>query len=656
MSDDANNILPPQPQNEKSPLISNGPQPRSTFSIFSRFEGFPFIKLIAIFLALVSTIAIFSFIIKYVFFSYSERSKASLDTNFSKNYLCADPRYGVAGTFPRSDFLSLGLSANAGNYSYTVGAIDSTVETLRGCHADDNDARNPMGCFDKRTMTPESQDFIIRNQTALEKYVRDHPGRNWTVENEPNVPGSMDHYITTNNNPINGLHPEQYAKVYHRYYQLIKGIDPTAKFAIGSLINADMLVTDGCLTTDPTACPERNATGSNQPPAHVSKFYLPALVTAYRRLFNETIPSDFFMLHHYHNVRWLCSNTGNDPFYPSLITDQVAFLAEKEGIRRLIDLYKGLQDGIYPVYNGQKFWLTEWGYLNNGKTPKTPGPENKDYFDAIGAIRYIEPKENGACMANYVKRTVQWLETPESGIDRWMYFFGPNKNVREAPYCGHHYLTSDPNIASSYLDWPCWSGWLYTKDSSGIHLTEVGEAYVQEAQKSCSAPLMPKYWGRKININRNDVLDTSVKHGGTYSFRITPNSQKKDKYLMQTNISYNGSAGDVIEFSAWNKIDQRYLPASEKINAALQVKYTDGTSRWIDLIASSTTHDWELKTGSITVKKPYQSILVSLHNRTTDSTVWFDDMSIRITPSTSVTSPSSSSILQNGDFEIADGK
>ncbi len=65
----------------------------------------------------------------------------------------------------------------------------------------------------------------IEDKEKLAAWVREHPGKVWVLGNEPDNPGQDGDGLTT----------EQYAAFYHRYHELISGIDPTARFAVGAL-------------------------------------------------------------------------------------------------------------------------------------------------------------------------------------------------------------------------------------------------------------------------------------------------------------------------------------------------------------------------------------------------------------------------------------
>jgi len=69
----------------------------------------------------------------------------------------------------------------------------------------------------------------LPSQQAIETYARARPGTLWLVGNEPDAPAQ------------DCVTPERYAELYHELYGIIKGTDPTAKVAIGGVVQATPL-------------------------------------------------------------------------------------------------------------------------------------------------------------------------------------------------------------------------------------------------------------------------------------------------------------------------------------------------------------------------------------------------------------------------------
>jgi hypothetical protein len=74
-----------------------------------------------------------------------------------------------------------------------------------------------------------SESGYAPNQAAIEKYARAQPGTLWLIGNEPDA--TAQDCVT----------PQTYAQLYHDLYYIIKGADPTAKIAIGGVVQATPL-------------------------------------------------------------------------------------------------------------------------------------------------------------------------------------------------------------------------------------------------------------------------------------------------------------------------------------------------------------------------------------------------------------------------------
>ena len=74
-----------------------------------------------------------------------------------------------------------------------------------------------------------SESGYAPNQATIEKYARAQPGALWLIGNEPDAPAQ------------DCVTPQTYAQLYHDLYGIIKGADPTAKVAIGGVVQATPL-------------------------------------------------------------------------------------------------------------------------------------------------------------------------------------------------------------------------------------------------------------------------------------------------------------------------------------------------------------------------------------------------------------------------------
>jgi hypothetical protein len=69
-----------------------------------------------------------------------------------------------------------------------------------------------------------SESGYAPDQAAIEKYAHAQPGTLWLIGNEPDAPAQ------------DCVTPHTYAQLYHDLYYVIKGADPTAKVAIGGVV------------------------------------------------------------------------------------------------------------------------------------------------------------------------------------------------------------------------------------------------------------------------------------------------------------------------------------------------------------------------------------------------------------------------------------
>ncbi len=108
--------------------------------------------------------------------------------------------------------------------------------------------------------TEHSQISANISDAALISRVQANPGAMWMIGNEP------DSYF--NGSPI---HPHLYAELYHHYYTLIKNADPTAKIAMGSVVQPS--------------------------PKRIE--YLDKVLTHYQATYTESLKTDLWGIHLY---------------------------------------------------------------------------------------------------------------------------------------------------------------------------------------------------------------------------------------------------------------------------------------------------------------------------------------------------------------------
>ena len=80
---------------------------------------------------------------------------------------------------------------------------------------------------------PVSPGLLRLDEAALQAAVRAQPGSTWIIGNEPER-RALANQSKAYDYP--GLSPQEYAVIYHKLYTMIKGLDPSAKIAIGGVV------------------------------------------------------------------------------------------------------------------------------------------------------------------------------------------------------------------------------------------------------------------------------------------------------------------------------------------------------------------------------------------------------------------------------------
>lgn len=104
---------------------------------------------------------------------------------------------------------------------------------------------------------PDCENDYVPDQQAIVDYATAHPTALWIIGNEPDAP--LQDCIT----------PSRYAQLYHELYGIIKGADPTARVAIGGVVQATPL----------------------------RLRYLDMILQEYETLYGEMIPVDVWNVH-----------------------------------------------------------------------------------------------------------------------------------------------------------------------------------------------------------------------------------------------------------------------------------------------------------------------------------------------------------------------
>ncbi|MGB9620466.1 MAG: glycosyl hydrolase, partial [Armatimonadota bacterium] len=209
---------------------------------------------------------------------------------------CAANPYGVAGA---GVLQTLGMPADSWDYSWDTLVAANPVNMVRPCKY-----WLSLGLSHRYWGYHETTD-TIDDPVQFANYVTAHPGKIWIIGNEPDI-GSQD-----------GLTQEEYARMFHTYHAFIKGLDPTAKFAVGAVSG-----------------------GSNASGLSYTISWYQGVLDIYRSRFGVAMPVDIWNVHSY--VR------------PTQIEDPDRIITEF--VTPLVNWCRTVENGAYA---GCEVWITE---------------------------------------------------------------------------------------------------------------------------------------------------------------------------------------------------------------------------------------------------------------------------------------------------------
>jgi len=164
-----------------------------------------------------------------------------------------------------------------------------------------------------------NENFNPPSETDIVDYATVHPGTLWLIGNEPDCPW----------HDADGVTPRQYAEMYHELYGIIKGADPSARVAVGGIVQATPL----------------------------RLLYLDMILQEYQGLYGEMIPADAW---HVHNFIVEETPSGGAGYPPGVSPD-----AARQAARQL-----GVQDhDNMTIFADQIFAFRQW-MKDRGETNK----------------------------------------------------------------------------------------------------------------------------------------------------------------------------------------------------------------------------------------------------------------------------------------------
>ena len=174
-----------------------------------------------------------------------------------------------------------------------------------------------LSCGRKAPAVQLNQITPTLTDTALIDRVQSAPGALWMVGNEPDS--------IYNGSPIQA---ELYAELYHYFYTTIKAADPTAKVAIGAIVQ----------------------------PSPLRMEYLDKVLTQYQTLYGEPLPVDVWNIHFYRLNEGPCGSWGAavPPFSSSSYGWSISFSASE-----LLNV-----DKLETALRDFRQWMADRGYGN----------------------------------------------------------------------------------------------------------------------------------------------------------------------------------------------------------------------------------------------------------------------------------------------------
>jgi hypothetical protein len=239
------------------------------------------------------------------------------------------------------------------------------------------------------------------DEATIAKIARQYPGYVWVIGNEPD------------NIYQDKVLPEDYARLYHDLYMLIKQADPTAQVAIGAV----------------------------SVPTHLRLEYLDRVLKAYQQAYNQPLPTDWWTVHNY-VLREERQSWGAE--IPPGLSQNSGLLIEPD------------QHGSLPIFKEQiilfRAWMANNGYRNSPLA-----------LTEFGILFPVEFGFTPAVVRQYLLDSFAWLDSasdpaigyPEDDnrlVQRWAWFSlsDPNYPVADLADLKNDRLTE---IGQAFLEY-----------------------------------------------------------------------------------------------------------------------------------------------------------------------------------------------------------
>ncbi len=149
-------------------------------------------------------------------------------------------------------------------------------------------------------------------------------------------------------------------------------------------------------------------------------------------------------------------------------------------------------------------------------------------------------------------------------------------------------------------------------------------------ERDANADNYPDNWDRG-SLTTSDVKDTTEKHIGSYSYKITGQSGV-NKYIKQR-INISGDANTKLTLSGWSK-QSGANPSGGNYLMQVAIHYTSGSTNWSNANDfSKTASDWQHVAAVVNPTAAFDWIEIYYYYYNQTGTAWFDAPRLEIGPS-----------------------
>ncbi len=373
--------------------------------------------------------------------------------------------------------------------------------------------------------------------TALIDRVQAAPGALWMVGNEPDS--------LYNGSPIQA---ELYAELYHYFYTAIKAADPTAKVAIGAIVQ----------------------------PSPLRMEYLDKVLTQYQTLYGESLPVDVWNIHFYRLNEGPCGTWGAavPPFSSSNYGWNISFSAgELLNISKLETALRDFRQWLADRgYGGEPLIISEFGVL---PPPSCGGFDNNtaaqfltDTFNMM--LTATDPTTGLAIDGNRLVQAWAWYSTRDS-----VFGYGGNlfNGAGSLSVIGDAFVAQTAAHFTPYVDLQSepaaggnsWGGYIVNRGNitasnvtAQVSLVDYFSGIISHTEIYTFPTIAPRYRSQPVFAGWTETLSPP------YVFTLTVMSDPAAEQTQEANRGNNMWQTTVVEFPdlAVDAINAPVIPAS----------------------------------------------------------------------------------------------